>query len=442
MKMLRSLTILILVCVSCLEAQTDSVRAVPPPTSFGIIDTIIITGNEKTKESIILREMTLKPGEEATIEAIEFDRSRVYSTGLFTSVDVSPVPFEGKNLLVVDVKERWYIIPLPLFGFRDGDPKKPYYGGGLLHNNFRGLNQKLFGSVVFGYNPSLALSFSDPWIDKEHDLYFGAGLSFSRIRNKSAIASDESGNFDELHYDINVSLGKRFTLYENLGVSLGYQIVEVTERGPGRTVEPGGIDRFIYGTIGYTYDSRDLRIYATQGNFVNLYVTKYGFGESQLSFTRMGADLRRFTPLPFDFSFASRVHGAIVSGGTIPTYARSYFGYGERIRGFFKNVFEGENMAGASVELRWPLLKPRTFHFSAIAIPQEFAFWRFGINLALFADAGTTWFRGDKVSLNSFASGYGGGVVFLLPYDIVVRTEYALNRFGKTQFIIDFRSSF
>ena len=99
-------------------------------------------------------------------------------------------------------------------------------------------------------------------------------------------------------------------------------------------------------------------------------------------------------------------------------------------------------MAGASVELRWPLLKPRTFHFSAITIPQEFSVWRFGVNLALFADAGTTWFRGEKLSLDSFVSGYGGGIVFLLPYDIVVRTEYALNQFRKGQFIIDFRSSF
>ena len=438
---LNFLLILICLSASCLCAQADSTSHVQP-VSFGMIDTVIVTGNDKTKESVILREMTLKTGVEATPEAIEFDRGRIYSIGLFTSVDISFVPFEGKNLLVVDVKERWYIIPLPLFGFRDRDPKKPYYCAGLLHNNFRGLNQKLFGSVVFGYNPSLAFQFSDPWIDRDNNLYFSGGLSFSRIRNRSAIAATNTGNFDELHYDINASLGKRFTIYKTVGINLGYQMVEVTENQPGRTVASNGTDRFLYGSISFSHDSRDLRDYSTQGTLVSLYITKYGFGESELSFTRLGADIRRFTPLPFNFTFATRVHGSIVSGGVIPTYARSYFGYGERIRGYFKTVFEGENIAGTSLELRWHLLKPRTIMFSAVSIPQEFAVWRFGISLALFADAGTTWFRGDNVSINSFASGYGGGIVFLLPYDFVVRAEYAWNEYGKGQFVFDVRSSF
>lgn len=410
--------------------------------SYGIIDTIIVVGNEKTKESVILREMTLKPGMAATPELIEFDRSRIYSIGLFTRVDMTVVPFGEKNMLVVDVSERWYIIPLPLFGFRDGDPKKPYYGAGILHNNFRGMNQKLFGSIVFGYNPSLAFQYADPWINRDHNLYFNGALSYFRIRNRSAIAVVNTSNFDELHYDINVSLGKRFTLYTTAGINLGFQIVEVTEHRPGRTVNPEGSDKYFYGSINFTHDTRDLRDYATQGTLLSAHITKYGFGETILSFTRIGADVRRFTPLPFDFTFAARAFGSIVSGGTIPTYARSYFGYGERIRGFFKDVFEGENIAGTSVEVRWPLLKPRVIHFSAIDLPQEFSVWRFGVSLELFADAGTTWFRGEKLSLKSVAAGYGGGIVFLLPYDVVIRTEYAWNRFGRGQFIFDLRSSF
>lgn len=424
-----------------IAAQTDTAQVVTRP-SYGIIDTVIVIGNDKTKEFVITREMTLKAGMEATPDAVEFDRSRIYSIGLFTRVDVTVVPVGGSNMLIVDVNERWYIIPLPIFGFREGDPKKPFYGAGLLHNNFRGLNQTLFGSVVFGYNPSLALSFSDPWIDREHDLHFRGSLSFSRIRNKSTRAIGNAGNFDELHYDISAVLGKRFTIYENVDIQVGYQIVNVTEIRPGATVASDGTDRFLFGGIGYSFDSRNLRDYTTQGTYFGVFVVKYGFGESQLSFTRVGGDFRRFTPLPFDFTLANRIHSSIVSGGVIPTYARSYFGYGERIRGYYTTVFEGENILGTSVELRWPLLKPRTIIFSAIPIPQEFAVWRFGISLELFADVGTTWFRGNKVTLDSFASGYGAGVVFLLPYDFVVRTEYARNNLARSQFVLGIRSAF
>ncbi|MDH3252762.1 MAG: hypothetical protein OEM41_08210, partial [Ignavibacteria bacterium] len=162
------------------HAQEENVGGAYPA-----IDSVVITGNAKTKDYIILNEMTLKPGSAVTPEAIAFDRNRIYSLGLFTRVDLSSDSVGGKEILYVDVGERWYIIPLPLFGFRDGDAKKPYYGGGVLHNNFQGRNQKLLGIIVFGYNPSLALSFSDPLISDVHNLYFSSSLSFSRVRNRS-----------------------------------------------------------------------------------------------------------------------------------------------------------------------------------------------------------------------------------------------------------------
>ena len=418
------------------SAQQDSI-----PEALGIVDTVIISGNAKTKDYVILNEMTLKPGVLATPELIEFDRNRIYSLGLFTRVDIFYDSLTATGFLHVDVSERWYIIPLPLFGFRDGDPKKPYYGAGLLHNNFQGRNQKLLGFFTLGYNPSFALSFLDPLLDKEDNLYFSGNVSYSIIRNKSAIESALTGDFDERHFEINVALGKRLNLYETAGIEAGYQIVSVQNYRPGRTASPDGRDNFIIAGVNYTYDSRDLREYASKGKFIRLSATKLGFGEGDLNFARFGADMRTYLPLPLDFTFAVRVHGTIVSGGMVPTYSRAYFGFGERIRGYYRDVFEGENLFGTSLELRFALLKPRTITFTAIPIPEEFAVWRFGISLALFGDTGVTWFRGQAVSLSSFASGYGGGIHFLLPYSYVVRTEYAYNEYFKGQFILAVRTS-
>jgi outer membrane protein assembly factor BamA len=433
---MRSLVIIIMVavCSGGVRGQSESVR----DTSV-VIDSVIVTGNAKTKEYIILNEMTLKPGSAVTPEALAFDRSRIYSLGLFTRVDLSNESVDGKEILFVDVSERWYIIPLPLFGFRDGDPKKPYYGGGVLHNNFRGRNQKLFGMVVFGYNPALALSFSDPLISDAHNLYFSSSLSFSRVRNRSQLQSDLTGDYDELYYDGSATLGKRFSLYETLGMKIGYQVVHVTNYLPWRTVASDGTDRYLYGSLSYTFDSRDLREYPSGGALAILYVNKYGFGESEVNYTRLGADLRGYLPLSGALTFAARVHGTVVSGGTPPTYGHVFFGYGERIRGHFKTVYEGENMFGSTVELRYSILPARDIYFSAIPLPPEFSIWRFGISLGVFADAGVTWFRGERPGLRSFATGYGAGIRFLLPYSVVVRTEYAFDELRNGQFIVDFR---
>ena len=433
-----SFLLLVFFCIAPSSvAQIDSLSR--PARSLSSIDTIIVSGNEHTKEYVILNEMTLQAGSVPTPEAIEFDRNRIYSLGLFTRVDIFYDSLEGVRFLNVDVGERWYLIPVPLLGFRDGDLKKVFFGGGLLHNNVRGRNQKLFASVVFGYNPSLSLFFADPLIDRDNRLFFSGNLSYSRVRNQSKIEASLTGDFDERHYDLNATLGKRLNLYASAGLTLGYRIVEVDDYRPGRTISPTGADRFLYGTISYAYDSRDLREYASRGRYVSLSMTKFGFGESEMRYTRFGADLREYVPLPLDLVLAARVHGTVVSGGPVPSYNWAYFGYGERIRGYFNSVFEGENLLGTTVELRFPLLKTRTINVSSLPLPAQFTVWRFGISLSVFADAGLTWSRGDKLQLGSFASGYGAGVIFLLPYSYVVRTEYAYNEYFKGQAILNLR---
>ena len=131
-------------------AAPGALHADAPDSVVGTVDTVIVTGNDKTRSYVILDEMALRPGTPITPAAIEYDRNRIYSLGLFNNVDILLDTTTSRTILFVDVHERWYILPVPLIGFRDGDVKKLYAGGGLLHSNFDGRNQKLFGSVVFG----------------------------------------------------------------------------------------------------------------------------------------------------------------------------------------------------------------------------------------------------------------------------------------------------
>jgi outer membrane protein assembly factor BamA len=439
---MRFLTYLISVFLSDSAAaatQIDSTHLPPPP--YFMVDTIIVSGNERTKDYVILDEMTIKPGSPVTPEEIEYDRGRIYSLGLFTKVDIMADSLEGKRFLFVQVGERWYLIPQLVFGFRDGDPKRPYYGAGLLDYNFRGRDQKLSGLVVFGYNPSLSFNFRDPLIDRDQRLFFSCSASYSRIRNRSELESAVTGDFDEEHYNVNATIGKRFSLFENVSFNAGYEIVSVNHYTPARTASPTGRDAYLYGSLGYIRDTRDLREYPTEGSVVSGSFTKYGFGEGKLSFSRVSVDLRKYVPLPHNFTIGGRTYGSFAFGTFVPSPNRVFFGYGEKIRGHMRETIEGENLAGATVELHWPLLSTRTIQFSAIPLPAEFSVWRFGVGLALFADVGTAWFRGTNISANSFSSGYGGGIHFLLPYSFVMRTEFALNEYGKGQFILDFRTS-
>lgn len=418
---------------------TDSLRTSERPSAT--IDTILVIGNRKTKEFVILNEMTLRPGMTVTPEAMEFDRGRIYSLGLFTRVDMEFQRVDSAGFLIVDVNERWYIIPIPILGFRDGDTKRIFYGAGLLHNNFRGVNQKLYGSFTLGFDPSANFQFYDPFLDRDEQIYFGIALGTSKIRNRSAAEAALTGDFDERHYDVNVLLGKRFDLYERAGIRVGYSVVQVSNYRQGRTASPSGRDGFMYCTLDRTYDSRDLSEYASSGAFNAVSITKNGIGEAELNYWRLAADFRHYFPLAAGLTLAVRGYGSVVWGGELPTYAHTYIGYTDRIRGYYSEVFEGEDIAGGTVELRIELFKARTINMTALPIPEEFAIWRFGVSLALFGDAGTTWRRADDLKLGSFYPGYGIGLHFLLPYGYVGRVEYARNGNGQGEFIFDLRGS-
>ncbi len=408
---------------------------------LGIIDTVIVGGNTKTHAYVILDEMTLHKGDTATFNAMEYDKNRIYGLGLFTRVDIAYDSLQGTRFLFVDVNERWYLIPYPIFGFRDGDVKRPFGGAGFLHNNVGGRNQKLYTSVVFGSDPSAAVSFSDPLIDRVNHLYFSGGLSFSRVRNKTEVDVQTTGPFDELHYDMNGTLGKRFTLSQTAGFNLGYHIIHVSSWSPGRTVSNDGTDRFIYATASYGFDSRDLYEYASRGDYLGVSFTKYGFGEGTFNISRLFADMRAYRELPLGLIIASRLFGNLTWGGEVPTYAHVFFGYGDRLRGWFNTVIEGEDNVGYTLELRRYIFPPTYFRIGFVPLPQEFSIWRFGIAAALFANTGTSWYRGDRLNWNSLYSGYGGGLHFLLPYSVIIRVEYAWNQFHHGEFILDLRGS-
>lgn len=434
----RRLIIILLLWGACSTGRAQ-IQPQRPPFLLGPVDSVVVSGNRHTRPFVILNEMSIRAGIQFTPEMLEFDRNRIYSLGLFTSVDLFLDTLGTRSILRILVNERWYVFPVPLFGFRDGDVTRAYYGAGLYHNNFQGRNQKLFGSVVFGADPSAQVSFSDPLIDHTNQIAFGAQLSFSRSRNRSEQEALLTGGFDEFHYEGSVSFGKRIDLYQYTGIAVGYNVAEVSSHRPTRTVSGDGIDRYLYASVSYFYDSRDLAEYPSKGNYAAAYATKYGMGTSDVDFARAGLDVRKYIPLPYSLTLVARLHGALMAGREIPTYAHLFLGYGDRVRGYFTTVFEGENLACSTVELRIPLLEPRVFRLTNSFLPDEFSVWRFGAGLVLFADAGTTWFRHQRVTPESIASGYGAGLDFLLPYGIIIRTDYAWNNLGKGQFILDFR---
>jgi outer membrane protein assembly factor BamA len=413
----------------------------PFPDSGYVLRTILLHGNEVTKDFVILREMSLKPGSRVTEGALQYDRNRIYSLGLFNNVQLWIQPSTGDTAdLLVEVHERWYIFPYPIFGIRDRDLSRVYYGAGLVHTNFRGRDEKLSFSFVLGYNPSIAISYRNPFLDESGTSFFELGLSFNKVRNRSQQLIAGEPDFDERHFSVGLTVGKRFGIEHTTWISAGYEVADLSEHVPLRTLSPSGIDRYPVISAGYSYDTRDLVVYPGYGTLLRATVTKNGLPSDYVNYIRYSADVRHYVPLVGSLVLAGRAFTDVFAAGRLPGYNHVYFGYGERIRGHFREILEGENIFGVSSELHVPIIPIR--YFNVGFLPSAFSVWKFGVLASVFGDAGTTWYRGQPLAVNRMLRGYGTGIDVLFAYDAVLRLEYAWNEQRQGQIILDAGASF
>ncbi|UCE55127.1 MAG: hypothetical protein JSV31_06720, partial [Desulfobacterales bacterium] len=130
--------------------------------------------------------------------------------------------------------------------------------------------------------------------------------------------------------------------------------------------------------------------------------------------------------------------------GTIPSYDRVYFGYLERIRGRFYDVYEGENFCFCGAAIRFPLMKIQ--YFDVEPPLSEFQSYytnlKFGISAAIFFDNGAVWNQHQSFSINKFHSGFGAGIHFHIPYIDLFRVEGAFNSNWKAQAIAEVEVAF
>lgn len=400
---------------------------------------VIVQGNEKTQEEIIQREMALQPGETFSWEEAERDRLRIQNLGIFNRVEVDALPTQKGIIVIVTVSEMWYIFPYPIIFRNERDWGRISVGAGLLYTNFRGRREVIDFSGWLGFNPAVRLRYSNPWILGDKKLYTSVSLFAKKVRNQSFTVQDSSVN--ETRFGIDWRIGKRFGLHTYFDVTLGYERLSFPSEIVGITLSPSGTDHLPSVGMSFRYDNRDLWEYAHRGNYVNLWITKTGWFGNHVDYVRYGADLRKYVPLgPTTLAFRS---AANLSSGTIPVYDQVHFGFLTRIRGHFRERHTGENLFIGSAEFRFPI-RGITYHdwgpFQSMG--RYGSNLRFGISGGLFVDTGVLWFQDEdrtqllddsKVTL----SGWGAGLHFFLPYNFLIRTEYAFDEDWDGQFIID-----
>jgi len=423
----KRIIIILLVCISSnlLRGQTlvDS-------TLIGRrISKISVTGNRKTKSEVIFREMELKQGSVLDIKKLESDRKRIENLLAFNRVVITGNPDSSYVALAIKVTEQIYFIPFPILFINDRDWNKLSFGAGFIHTNFLGRTDKLGAIFWAGYNPAVHFVYSNPWIGKKYNLLTKIEFFYARIRNKHF--TEEKVYEYQKGFEWNI--GKRWGHHLYGQLNFGYRSLDIDGSNEDAVPTEQHTDNLPEAGFSVMYDKRDLIEYPRSGYVIKFLTKTSGWPSQNPFYQRAAGELRIYIPFAEKSTFALRTK-LITSINKVPVYDRYYFGYSDRIRGHFREIYEGDMLFLSSIGFRFPILGVRYFNITSLSQLHDL---KFGIYGSLFIDTGAVWFKEYGLKKDNFLSGAGFGIHLILPYIHVIRFDYAVNEQGKTQFIVD-----
>ncbi|MBX2930683.1 MAG: hypothetical protein KF781_01910 [Chitinophagaceae bacterium] len=189
-------------------ANIDAATQANADSLYYTIGTINIKGNKKTKSYIIDREVPFKEGDKFSAkeltEQLALAKNQLMNTLLFIDVSVYVVNLVNNTATInVEVKERWYIFPLPYFKIADRNFNQWWnehkasldrvnYGLKFFHNNISGRNDKLSVNLITGYSQQIQFGYTNPFLDKK--LKHGFSVVLSYLRQKEMVYATTSNH--------------------------------------------------------------------------------------------------------------------------------------------------------------------------------------------------------------------------------------------------------
>lgn len=407
------------------------------------IDSIKITGNNSTKDFVILRELDFSKGDIVTQDQLDFNKERIFSLGLFNQVSLIINSYDNFNELEILVKESWYIYPIPFLNIKDDRIAHASYGIILLYKNFRGRNETITGVASFGYDPAFYITYFNPALISNSNFNFGAKLGYTNIENRNLVSRLVNGkNFDYDKYFGSLSFGYRFNLFNTLTQITSYEYTKVPNNVSSLTATKTNIDRTLSSSLIYEFDSRDLKQFSKNGILGIASLIHKGFGINKINYNLFKVDFREYRQIFAELTAKWRGFYRHTFGKTIPFYELSLLGDSEYVRGHRFNKREGNNYLVSSVELNYPIFKEWNLSLELPPLPNRLTSARIGLYLNLFFDSGTTYNNRESLKIKTFDSGWGFGLTLLLLPHNSIRFEYGFNENMEGELIIESGFSF
>ncbi|MBX2894679.1 MAG: hypothetical protein KF763_04510 [Cyclobacteriaceae bacterium] len=454
---------------------TDTLRPFNDTTNRVVtVNRILIIGNKNTRENIISRELDVKPGDTISIKRlaklVEQDQRKIYNLRLFNTVEVRWLPISYQQVdILVDVNERWYTFPVPIFELSDRnfnewwqnynhDFRRVNYGLRLYQYNFRGRNETLRLTAQFGFTRRFELSYRIPYIDQKqkHGLIFD--FSYSEPRNLAYFTDDHKLVFRSdrqrlrtsyisgISYTFRKSFYQTHTFqFQNQQNSISDSIAYYNPNYFG-----GGSKTQSFSTIRYLFnaDHRDVFAYPLKGYQVTAMASKSGLGFGSVNLWEVSASYASYITLGHHFYVSNYTSAYASSPNNQPYYLYNALGYKRQlVKGYEVYIIEGPVFFLNKSTLRKKIFS-RTWELDGLAI-EQFRYFPLAIYLKSYLDMGyvDNYPYYESLNLNTRLSnrllaGAGGGIDIVTAYDAVIRLEYTFTREKTQGFFLHMKKEF
>ncbi|OGF46984.1 MAG: outer membrane protein assembly factor BamA [Candidatus Firestonebacteria bacterium RIFOXYC2_FULL_39_67] len=380
------------------------------------IDKIRIENNYKTKDNVILRELTLKEGEAFDSVKIRRSLEKIYNLGFFEEVSPGLLPVAGKpdrRELVLTIKER-QTGQLQLganFSSLDGLT-------GMLsvsENNFLGNGQRISVSWEFGSSrQSYDLSFFEPWL---------MGSPVSAGASLYNVLKAYYADYKDQRIGGNIRFGLPLNDNTRLWLTYKYEqvnIYDVAVAASSLIQSVAGTNDISSITAQWVKDTRDSIFFNTKSGYKLSASIEYAGGLilGTTNFTKYVVDASTFFSISGDLVLALRASTGYTTGfgstPNVPFYEKFFVGGTDTVRGYGERILSpldntgtpvgGNFMTLGNAELRFPIYGPI-----------------FG---TAFFDAGKAWDHVTAFDTANIPTSVGFGLRIMIGGALMIRIDY------------------
>jgi len=392
------------------------------------VERINITGNTRSEDRILRREIPFVEGDLFTLQKMQRARQRLINLGYFDMVNVTTQPGTDKTRIIVNVEvtER----PTGIFSIGGGFSSVDSFVGTLdvSQNNFLGRGWVLSLRIRAGANSQQGIiSFTEPWL---FDRPLSAGFDVFNIKRQ----------FTEYDYDSvggTVRLSHPFEEYWRWQTAYRLtsdEISDVRDTNDPLLRDEVGTRVTSAVTLGLTRDSRDAVALPTKGGYTVFTLDFAGLG-GDTRFVKTIASTSYFYPMWYGHVLSGRAeagYGFGWSDDPLPVFERFYLGGPNSIRSFKARRISPVDAAGTRIGGTSEVLGNVEY-----IVPLPFNF-----RVAGFFDVGNVYGFKTKFDITDTREAAGAGVRWQSPFG-PIRVDYGINLdrrkgedFGAVQFSV------